>query len=327
MANITTHFNTSSVAGADTQLGVVANQVLPLVQTALREEVWMLSLCSKDFEPTIAKYGDTITYEKILGMPDIVDLSTDTTLTFTEFEVTNDYAQLDRYIGCMYAVKELDMLLPQNSQLHWNGFMENTVKKIIEYMEVDILGLHASMTNTVFINGPLGKSNYPAIRLSLKQSSKRRGPWFFLVSDHDFTNLISDTDLQNFGFSNQMNTLQFAALPSRLFNMVTIDHSLIPYASVSSSSPSTYNRLYHNIAFDRQAIQFFSRRLGIPKMFTSVTFMEVIDRDSGITYRIRIIPNAQRTQPRYEIVFEVLYGIKLFRDEFACDVTTLHNIS
>jgi len=325
MANIETHFNTSTITGANTQIGTVTNHILPEVILALREEIWMLKLCSRDFEPTIAQYGDTITYEKILGVPDIVDLSTDGTLTFSDFTVSNDYCTLDRYVGCVYAVKELEMLLAQNSTQHWDGFMANTIKKIAEYVEADVKGLYASMTNTYGINGPLTKAHYPIIRRYMKRSTKERGPWAFLVSDYDYTNLISDTDLMNFGFTNETRLLRNAMLLNTMFNIATIDDSTIP--DVAITSPAGYNTMFHNICFDKKAIQFFSRRLGIPKMFTSTVFMEVIDKDSGLAFRIRIIGNAQRKQPRYEIVFEILYGIKLKYDEFAMDVTTIWNIA
>lgn len=327
MGTITMNVNTSALTGADTQLGIVPNQLIPVVITALRDEIWLLRLCAKDLSNEIAQKGDTITWEKVTGTLNVVDFTTDAVLTFQNYTVTTDYAQLDRWIGIPYTVKELSQLLPHNPQGKWNAFRENVVKVLAEYIEDDLLGLYASMSYSHDCNGPLGRTQYPTIKRKAKQNSKSRGPWYLLISDYDAEALQDDTNLLNYGFSQNTTMLQKGVLFSPLYNIITIDHSMIPYTSISS--PGTYTRQYNNILFQQEAIQFFSRSLGIPKQMNNIAnpmFVTVTDQASGLSFRMRIYYNHQRTQPRYEIVLEVLYGIKLYKDELAMVVNTQHTV-
>jgi hypothetical protein len=327
MADLIINWNRSLAAGADTQMGAVPNHILPMVITKLRNKLWLLRTCQTDFQPIIAQYGDRITIEKILGTPTVQDFgAADVPLTATNMTITNDEAVLDRWIGVCYSVSELALLLPQNGSLHWNAFQENTIDVIAEYVETDLLSLYALMTNTYAINGPLTKADIPRIRLTMKRASKRPGPWIFLISDYDETNLLEDKDLINWGFSNDATLLRDGNIMRKpLYNYNIISHSLIP--EVGISSPSGYNTMCQNIAYAPEAIQFFSRNLGMPKIQDAgVTIGTITDPESGIQFRMRILYTANTTQPKYTIVLEILYGIKLFRDEFACNVTTLHQV-
>lgn len=321
-SGLTVNFNYSYTTGANTQLGAVMPYLLPEVTLALRDTCEMTQIVSKDWSDKIAQQGDAIIWEDILGTPDIIDLvETPGELTAYEFEVGQNEARLDRWKACVYSVKEIEMLLSTNAGNHWDGFLQNTIKVIGEYVEDDILSLHASMPYYKDLGTALSKSHYPGLRKKMQQISKSKGPWVFMVSPEDMESLLNDTDLQNAAFSQAPDFLRTGNV-FKLFNINTVDNMRVPYADLT-----TYGkRQMSNILFDPNAIKFFSRRLGVPSYSGNVNFVEIMDPVSGINLRMRLIFKGELGQPKWFIVVEILYGIKLYKEYLALEVNTRYDI-
>lgn len=322
MATLSVNVNTSYATGASGQLGIVPTHILPGVIMALRARTKMIKFISKDYSNEIAKYGDAVAYEKLTGSPSIVNLATTPVTYSKQFTFTYDRILLDRYIGIPFRVDELEQLLPINAQSKWDSFIKATVYVLDDYIEADVAGLHASMTNGYDITGGLSKNHFPILEDQISHNSKDDpGPWIFLVSRGDFLNLTSDNDLRDLSYTGTMNVLRQANI-FQLANINAIRWRHIP--EVAITSPSGYSKLYHNILMNSRAIQILPRRLGVPKMSTNTSFFEWLDEETGLIFRMRVTFDGESGQAGWNILLEILYGIKLMFTEYAMDVTTMH---
>jgi hypothetical protein len=321
------NYNYSWPTGSNTQLGIVPTQIMPGIREAFRFQAQMIRYVQKDLSFLVANAGDTIVYEKLTGSPTAVDFTSSPTdnITYqTPFTLGKDSIVIDRYIGFPFVVRELEQLLPTNSQEKWDSFIRATSGACADYLEADIAALYTEMSNSYNIDGGINKSHFPILEDRISYNSfDNYGPWILFMSRHDFLNLTSDTDLQNQSYAGTTQVLRDANI-FKLSNINALRWRHIIDVDVSSSQSSSYNKLYHNILMSPRAIQIVPRRLGVPKMATSTLFVEIMDRETGVTYRLRFFFNPNLKQPGWQIVLEILYGIKLYYDEYAMDVTTLH---
>lgn len=284
---------------------VWANRALEI----LRANMVLARLVAKDTDMAAFQVGD-ILHIPYPGTFVANDKAANTAVTVqtptggSEVQVT-----LNKHKEVSFIVE--DVARAQANQDLLDRYLNAAVPAIAEAIENDLFALYASVTSSVGTSGTdITAATIRAARKTLNDNKCPLTPRHLVISSKDEVALLGDSSLAAYFANSRAEAVAQGAI-GQLYGFTVWMSQLVP--QVAGTPVST-----KNLAFHPEAFILAMRGLPEPPASSGAQAATIRDPDSGLVIRVLYAYN-----PSYlgvQVTLDVLYGVKVLRDEKACVV-------
>jgi hypothetical protein len=216
---------------------------------------------------------------------------------------------LDKHKEVSFIVE--DVARAQASQDLLDRYLNAAVPALAEAIETDLFALYTGLTASVGTSGTdLTAATIRSARKTLNDNKCPIGPRHLVISSKDEVTLLGDADLATYFATSRAEAVSQGAIGD-LYGFRVWMSQLVPVVSGTPDSTK-------NLAFHPEAFILAMRGLPEPPAATGAQAATIRDPESGLVIRVLYAYN-----PSYlgvQVTLDVLYGVKVLRDEKACVV-------
>ena len=275
----------------------------------LHRNAVMASLVDRDWGDALATQGDTIRIPK-RGTLTVGDKSADTAVVPQQPSGDKVDVILDKHKYISFLVE--DVLDAQSSVKNMLGYVGDGARKISKQLDTDLLTLYASMANEVGTGGAgLATTTDSATILAAKAFFDNQeapdGRLLVIAPEAENDLLQCDKFVTAEKIGNA--TAVREGVAGRIYGFDTFMDPRVVSTGVSPQSQ-------HNVAFVEEGLALVTRPLAVPPRGTGVQAAYFALDGIGI----RIVYGYNMDYMAMQVNMDILYGVKIIRDELCCEV-------
>ncbi len=284
---------------------VWANRALEV----LRSNMVLARLVTKDTDVAAFQTGD-ILHIPYPGTFTANDKAANTAVTVqTPTDGTEVQVTLNKHKEVSFIVE--DVARAQANQDLLDRYLNAAVPALAEVIESDLFALYASVTGSVGTSGTdITAATIRSARKELNDNKCPLNPRHLVISSKDEIALLGDTNLATYFANSRAEAVAQGAI-GQLYGFTVWMSQLVPVVAGTPNSTK-------NLAFHPEAFILAMRGLPEPPASTGAQAATIRDPESGLVVRVLYAYN-----PSYlgvQVTLDVLYGVKVLRDEKACVV-------
>lgn len=287
-----------------TEANVLATKIAAQTLGALKSNMALLGLVSRDYDDEFAVHGQTVQVG-IRGSLSANDKSEGGDVTVQAPTTTKKDVTLNKHKEVTFGAEDIAIMLERPDQM--GGYAQDAAIAILEKIESDIAALYSGFSQTIDATSGLGEDDFREARRQLNSAkAPLAGRWAVLHEDAEYE-MLGIERIVNRDYAESLGTVQAAAYSGRAYGFdIFLDQNI----TIASSQAK-------NLFGHRNAIVLATRPM---RQTLAPGVQQVIMNEDGIGIRVTYSYNANALAD--QMTLDVLYGVAELRDNHAVVVST-----
>jgi hypothetical protein len=270
----------------------------------LRAQTCMVGLSARDYEDSIASYGDTVNVQK-RGTLVTNDKTPNTAVTLQNPTATTIPVVLDNHKEVSFLVEDVAEAQANLSVL--DGYVEDGAIVLGEPIDVALLGEYANVAagNVITLSAGIDEDDFLAARTNMVITGKSGNRPRYMVI-RDLAEIITVDKFVSRDYTKD-GSLEDAAI-GKLAGFQIFENNNV----IQTTSPSRTHRLY----FVKGSICLVTRRLPNPPADTGVKSATIVE--DGVA--LRVLYGYNMDFLGMQVTLDILFGTKILRSEWTGEI-------